>query len=99
MIRDVLPGSGCRIFIFYPPLIQGVKRHRIPDPQHWVYACLDGVNRIEVGAQLEHHLLEEAGRVALQGEQRRLVTVHTHLLCQPNRTHVLKLNMESAIHF
>jgi hypothetical protein len=30
------------------------------------YACLDGVNGIEVGAQLQHHLLEEARRIALQ---------------------------------
>ncbi len=29
------PGSSSRIRIFYPSRIQGSKRHRIPDPQHW----------------------------------------------------------------
>ncbi len=40
MIRDVHPGSGSHILIFYPSRILGsTKRHRIPDPdpQHWSY--------------------------------------------------------------
>ncbi len=36
MIRDVHPGSGSRIQIFHPSRIHGSKRHRIPDPQHWI---------------------------------------------------------------
>ncbi len=42
MIRVYHPGSGS---CFYPPesRIQGSKRHRIPDPQHWrrhvVFSC------------------------------------------------------------
>jgi hypothetical protein len=39
--QDVYPGSESRtrIWIFYPSRIQGLKRHRItdPDPQHWLY--------------------------------------------------------------
>jgi hypothetical protein len=51
MIQVVHPGSGSRIriLIFYPSRIQGSKshwipdlgkRHRIPDPQHWLIVCV-----------------------------------------------------------
>jgi hypothetical protein len=36
MIWVVHPGSGIRILTFYPSRIQGSKRHRIPDPEHWM---------------------------------------------------------------
>jgi hypothetical protein len=35
MIRDVLPGSGSWFFTHPGSQIQGSKRHRIPEPQHY----------------------------------------------------------------
>jgi len=35
MIRVVHPGSGSLLFSHPDSRIQGSKRHRIPDPQHW----------------------------------------------------------------
>ncbi len=35
---DPSRSSRIRILIFYPSRIQGSKRHRIPNPQHW-YLC------------------------------------------------------------
>ncbi len=36
MIRVVHPGSGCWLFTHPGSRIQGPKRHRIPDPEHWL---------------------------------------------------------------
>ncbi len=33
--RKYDPGCSSRIRNFYPSRVQGSKRHRIPDPQHW----------------------------------------------------------------
>ncbi len=44
--------------------------------------CLHGMESVQLGAQLQHHSLQEPGWVGLQGNQRRLVTRHKHLLHQ-----------------
>jgi hypothetical protein len=72
MNRDVHPGSRIRILIFTHPgwsRIQGSKRHRIPDPQHWILRIWirnAAYHRDEVRKVAEELLPEHLGHQAQQ---------------------------------